>query len=160
MQPSRASFRPWTTRELAVLRESAHLGAAGVARQLGRSVASVKAAAHRHAVSLRRPGSRRGTILGQPRGLALQAAIREGVTSGRVDAALMLARITLDREAALCPTCGHRPQRVRSTGLCTVCHRRELVARHLEALEEIDMQRAMWASRQQLKRGRDRLGGV
>jgi len=156
VQPCRASSRPWTTRELAELREHAHLGAAAAAEKLGRSVASVKAAAHRHVITLRRPGCRCGSILGQPRGMALSAAIRAGVASGRVDAALMLARVTLDREAPLCPSCGRRPQRVDSTGLCLVCHREALVAKHLEALEELDALRAMWSTRQALKRERDR----
>ena len=65
----------------------------------------------------------------------------------------------LDAEAELCPLCVARPIRVAATGLCRVCHLRELAEAHREAVEELEAQRELWTARQQLKRARDRAGG-
>ena len=66
----------------------------------------------------------------------------------------------LEADAELCPLCVARPVRVRSTGLCRVCHLRELAERHREAIDELEAQRELWTARQQLKRGRDRGSGA
>lgn len=60
--------RPWTTQELARLRELAGNAPELIAEELGRTLSSVQMAAHRNRISLRRSGERRGLVLGQPRG--------------------------------------------------------------------------------------------
>lgn len=145
---------PWTTLELVDLRKYAGLGAVEVARILHRSVRSVKMAAFRQRISLRSAGEGRGLILGQPRGVSLAGAIREDVVSGKVDAEVLAQRMALQQDAALCPCCGHRPAEVHSTGFCLKCHRDRLTAAHLQELEKLDSQRALWSSRQALCRAR------
>jgi hypothetical protein len=153
--PSDDSKRCWTTGELRRLRELASLGAAAAAAQLGRSVASVKGAAKRHRISLRRHGSRRGSVLGQPRGVSLRRAIRDDLVSGTVDAELIARRMAADRDAELCPCCGWRPIRVKTTGLCTCCHRDILIERHRECIDELLARRQIDRLKQQTKRLRD-----
>lgn len=148
---SRDSF-PWTTKELSRLREVARLGAAGAARTLGRSVHSVKSAAKRHRISLRRPGSRRGRVLGEARGLTLPAEIRDDFLTGTVDAGLVARRVQTDGDAEMCPCCGRRPRRVRATGLCTVCHRERIIERHRECIDELVAKRQVDRLKQQKHR--------
>jgi len=146
--------KPWTTGDLRRLRASAHLGAHEAARLLGRSVNSVKMAANRHRISLRRRGSRRGLVLGQPRGVSIAAQIRGDIVSGRVDAEILARRMAITPDAPLCPCCGYREAEVPSSGWCLPCHMRRLSEAHLQALEDIDSQRALWVSRQTLLRAR------
>ena len=155
VQPSRAS-KPWHSGELVVLMEHRHEGAVAVAALLGRSVPCVKAAAHRLRVSLRQPGSYRGSVLGQVRGVSLSAQLRDDLVSGRVSAETIAERMRLDHERQLCPICCRRPVRAASSGFCLVCHRRELAEKHLELLEELDARRAMDAGKQALHRARER----
>jgi len=146
--------RMWTTADLVVMREHAHLGAAAVALLLGRSVTSVRFEAHRFRISLRRTGERRGLVLGQPRGQAILPVIRGDVVSGKVSAEAIAERMTLLRDAALCPVCARRPIEVPSSGYCVCCHKRLLSEAHLAELEKIDAQRSLWSSRQALCRAR------
>ena len=125
-------------------------------QRLGRSPSSVRKAAYRYRISLRRPGSRRGVVLGQPRGVSLRRELREDLASGRVDPTVLARRMRLDEDAELCPSCAARPVRVRQTGLCRVCHLHRLEQAHREALAELEAQRGLWQSRQELKRARDR----
>ena len=155
VHPSGAS-KPWHTGELVLLMEHRHEGAVAVAALLGRSVPCVKAAAHRLRLSLRQPGSYRGSVLGQVRGVSLSAQVRDDLVSGAVDAEVLAERMRLDRERALCPVCGVRPQRRERSGWCLVCWRRALAEKHLELLEEIDAKRAMDAGKQALHRARER----
>lgn len=148
--------KPWTTCELAVLREHAREGAATVAEMLGRSVAAVQRMAYRQRISLRTPGTLRGRVLGQPAGVSLRPDMRSDMASGEVDAEAVVRRMEIARDAELCPCCGKRPATVRSTGWCTVCHKRNLTEAHLEEIDEIEAQRALWAARQKVKRARDR----
>lgn len=144
----------WTTSELAFLRANAALGAAALAALMGRSVGSVKEAARRQRVSLRRSGSRRGLLLGQPRALSLRELLPVGCD--RKTAALVLARQEMDAQAALCPACARRAATVRSSGLCLACHRRRLADDLREVLAERDATRDHWQAKQALKRRRDR----
>ncbi len=143
---------PWTTKELARLRDVAMLGAVGAAEALGRSVYSVKGAAKRHRISLRRPGCRRGRVLGEARGLTLPAQIRDDFLTGAVDAELVAQRMRDDDEAELCPCCGRRPARVQTTGYCLVCHRDLICERHREAVDEILARRQIDRVKQQALR--------
>ncbi len=136
--------------------EHRHEGAAAVAALLGRSVPCVKAAANRNRVSLRQPGSYRGTVLGQVRGLKLSEQVRHDLVTGAVDAEVLAERMRLDRERSLCPVCGQRPVRSARSGFCLVCHRRALAEKHLEILMEYDAKRAMDAGKQILHRARER----
>jgi len=149
----------WTTTDIRYLREHASLGAGELAIRMGRSPAAVKRAASRFRISLRRPRSWRGSVLGQPRGISLRRELRADLVSGRVNSDVLAARMRLDEEVELCPHCAARPIRVASTGLCRVCHLRELAELHREAIEELEAQRVLWTARQQLKRARDRAGG-
>ena len=149
----------WTTTDIRYMREHASLGAEELAKRMGRSPSAVKRAGSRFRISLRRPGSRRGSVLGQPRGVSLRPALRADFACGRVDPLVLAARMRLDAEAELCPKCVALPIRVASTGLCRVCHLRELAEAHREAIEELEAQRALWTARQQLKRVRERVGG-
>lgn len=148
---------PWTVRELEELRRLAPLGAAAAAAALGRSVASVKRAAQRHRISLRRKGERRGLVLGQPRGMRTEgeiARLRRAVLAGELDPGEVEARgraVLLGLE--LCPACAARPAEVSSTGLCRPCHLRALAhgAAHVRA--EVQARRAWDAERQRKHRG-------
>lgn len=148
--------RAWTTRDLAVIREHARLGAAAIAEMLGCTPRAVQNAAHRYRISLRRPGSRRGSVLGQPRGVSLRREIRDDLVTGRVDPEVLAERMRIDDEAEICPSCGSRPIRVRITGLCKVCHTGRLVEGHHESMDEICAQRELNRVKQQAKRMRDR----
>ena len=148
----------WTTGDIAFLRANAGLGAAELSRLMERSVWSVRQAAYRNRISLRRRGERRGTLLGQDRGLRLADVLPPEATADRKLAALVLARQRIDERAELCPSCCVRPVRVRSTGLCVPCHRRRLAEVHRELLAEREATRELWQSRQALKRERDRTG--
>ena len=136
--------KPWTSREIALLRDNGALGAHQCAKLLDRSLPSVRCTAHRHRISLRRSGSRRGSVLGQPRGVSLRSELREDLVGPKV-AAAMAARMALDREAELCPYCAARPITVPTTGLCRICHLHALAQAHREQLAEVEAQRALMA---------------
>ena len=144
----------WNSAELQTLRAHASEGAAECARILGRSVSSVRQAAHRHRISLRRDGSRAGSVLGQPRGVSLRRDVRDTLVRGRRDE-LVAERMKLDAEAELCPACGHRPQRVPSTGLCLACHLSRLTELYEEATADEAAMQAAWAARQRRKAALD-----
>jgi hypothetical protein len=150
--------RHWTTGDLGVLRANAHLGAERLARLLGCTPCAVRMTAHRHRISLRRPGVRCGLVLGQPRGVSLSGVIRDDLVSGRVDPELIAERMRIDAEAELCPFCGRRPVRVRATGLCLVCHKGLLTERHREVVDEHVAHRDYNRAKQAAKRTRDREG--
>ena len=165
--------RPWTTRELAELRQLARLGAEAVADRLGRTVRSVRNQAHRQRISLRREGSRGGLVLGQPRGVSLRAAradraearalaeARERVLRGELDPALLdlevrrAARIA--RGDPLCPACSRAPQET-VHGLCRDCHLRELARAYRERGPDraLEARREWDRERQRVKRARER----
>ena len=151
-------MKAWTTVEIALLRENASLGVTRLASLLQRSEPSILRAAHRHRVSLRTPGERRGSVLGQPRGISLKRRIREDIVSGAVDATVLAERMRLDAEAELCPCCGIRPVRVPSTGMCRACHLSRLADLHREALAECAAQQELWRERQALHRAREQVG--
>jgi len=142
----------WTTGEVKVLRECAHLGADELARRLGRTRPSVKRAAQRYRISLRRPGVRDGLLLGQPRGLSLRRDMREALLAYPH---LLEQRLQMDYEAELCPACAAREISVASTGLCRPCHLRHLAEIHREAIAEQQAKRALWVERQRLHRARE-----
>lgn len=148
--------KPWTSKDLAFLRKHAGLGAAELADRLGRTRRAVEQAAHRHRISLRPRGERRGTLLGQPRGVRLRDLLPADID--RKTATLVLARQEIDAEAELCPSCAQREIAVRTTGLCWPCHKRRLADVHRDLLAEQEAQRELWRTRQQLKRARDKAG--
>ncbi|HXF73984.1 MAG TPA: hypothetical protein VNO79_15415 [Actinomycetota bacterium] len=149
--------RPWTLRELEELRRLAHLGAVGAAAVLRRSVPAVRAAAWRHRISLRRPGERRGLVLGQPRGVRTEGELRrlrEQVLSGELDPAEVEARgAAVLLGADLCPACASRPPEVASTGLCRPCHLRALAHGVAHVRAEVSARRVWDAERQRKHRG-------
>lgn len=155
--------RPWTSSEIATLREHAHLGATAVATLLGRSVRAVRLAASRNRISLRRQGERRGIILGQPRAVSWSSqsgagadstrlsAIREDALAGVIDLGDLERRALeemVSRTRSLCPSCGARPQERRSTGLCEPCHLRGLARAHRDEMDRREARRDLWAARQ------------
>jgi hypothetical protein len=148
----------WSGTEVSYLRRNAERGARCIAEELGRSVASVERQAYRLRVSLRRAGSRRGAVLGQPRGVPISRLIRESVVSGQIPAEALDARIALGAGADLCPGCGVREIAVASSGLCRPCHLRRLAAAHRDALADLaaeaDAMQELWTCRQQVKRAK------
>lgn len=159
--PSPRSFKPWTSKELDALRRVAPLGADAAAEILDRSIHSVRRAAERHGISLRRTGSRAGRLLGQPNGTRFAPAAR---TARRVDlldqlrADLAAGRVALsdldraldalDADLPLCANCGQHPADHERSGFCTPCHRRRLAAAHAFALDARNAQDELWRERQ------------
>ena len=94
------------------------------------------------------------SALGQPRGVSPRRGLRDDLAAGRVDPEVLARRMKTDAAAELHPLCVARPIRVTATGLCRVCHLRELAEAHREAIEELEAQRGLRAARQQLKRAR------
>lgn len=154
-----ANNRPWTSAELKRLREGAAGGARELAAELGRSVTSVTSAAYRHRISLRAAGERRGSVLGQPRGVSLQPELRHGALAGRVPESAIAARRELNA-GPLCPACASR-EATHHSGYCLSCWHRELARRHHEELERIhaedEARKLLWQERQRLHRERDRI---
>ena len=101
--------RAWTTTELKRLRENRELGAVAIAELLGRSVWSVKGAAYRQGISLRRPGDVRGHVLGQPRAMSLAGDAHQAMAAAPD---LYAERLRVLRDASLCPECARRPIQV------------------------------------------------
>lgn len=154
--------RPWTSREIQTLRENAHRGAHTISALLDRSPMSVKHVAHRLGISLRRRGERRGLLLGQPRATSWKtstdaipperlARIREEALRGDLDLEELYRRIredVTDQTRPLCPLCAARPQEKAATGLCAVCHYRELARVHRDQEALTDAKRELWRARQ------------
>lgn len=166
----RAHSKPWTSSEIMKLRNNANLGAEACAAILGRSVKSVKHKAARERISLRRPGERRGLLLGQAKNGSWMdqatgisevrlAKIREEAIAGTLDLGDLERRIidAVKRpNRPLCPWCGSRPQERATTGLCDPCHYRELARQHREHAERAAARRELDAARQQASRARRR----
>jgi hypothetical protein len=162
---------PWTSSELALLRGRGDLGAAELACLLDRSVASVRSAAQRSRISLRRPGDCRGRVLGE-----CERRVSPGTRAAIAAApALVMRRGALYREAALCPDCGRRRIQIPESGLCEPCHVEllersfspkrpalERVGDLLDAIleqfggEELDLQRRAARARKRRQRARGR----
>lgn len=162
--PETFQARPWTSKELGELRRLAPLGAETAAAVLERSMRSVKMQAHRLRISLRTEGERRGTLLGQPRGVSVLAdarrarqlkQLREDVLAGRVDVARAERRgraILLGRTD--CPSCSLRPIEVVSTGFCEDCHLEALALGHALEADRAEAQRNVDRERQRKHRAR------
>ena len=162
--------RPWTSRELGRLRDNRELGAVAVADLLGRSVWSVKQAAYRQGISLRRPGDARGHVLGQARTMSLAGTVYQAMAAAPE---VYAERLRVLREAALCPECARRPIQIERSGLCRPCHGEHLENLYREShgelervgdlldeiLEtygrELDLPRRLQKARQRRKRHRD-----
>jgi hypothetical protein len=137
------------------------MGAKSLARDLGRTVASVKSKARELGISLRIPGSRHGLLLGQPRTISLASASRIGdvmrlVANRRIDMEVVLERMRLDAigELAVCPHCGKRPAVVKRTGLCGTCHKALLIEHLNDELATYEAQQQQWVAQQRLSRMR------
>ena len=151
----------WTGADIVFLRRNAELGAGAIALHLGRSVVCVRVQASRLRISLRQPGSTRGSVLGQPRGVSIRRGdlapeLLEWLRAAGADP--IARRRELEETVGLCPRCVARPARVLSSGLCVPCHLHELADAHREELaEELasqEAQRDLWAARQELCRAR------
>lgn len=92
------------------------------------------------------------------------SAFAEDIRSGRVDflEVLEIALMEAEVELEVCPICVTRYVRPGTrgglNGVCQVCHLNRLAEAHRTKLAEHEAQAALWQSRQELKRGRDRLG--
>ncbi len=162
--PGNIPSRPWTSKELGELRRLAPLGAETIAELLERSVWSVRKQAQRIRISLRPEGERRGTVLGQPRGVSMLAdarrtrqlrQLREDVLAGRVDVARAERRgraIALGRTD--CPSCSVRPIEVESTGFCEDCHLEALALGHALEADRAEAQRGVDRERQRKHRSK------
>jgi hypothetical protein len=160
VQPQR-QLSPWTSKQLDELRRVAPLGTHAAAEILGRTIASVQMAAHRHGISLRATGNRAGRILGQPNGSSwstartnaeyarLLATMRADLREGRLALPdLDRALNALEHGAELCPQCTKHVIDVPSEGICTSCHRIRLAAAHDAAIDAHRSQRILWDARQ------------
>lgn len=155
--------RPWTSGELALLRQLATGGAEVAAAILGRSVASVKTIAYRYDISLRasgeRRGARRGTESPNAAGVAggRVGALARAVRDGSIELEFLEELVHAGVMAPLCPTCGMRPQDpTRRTGLCTVCHIDRLTDAHNLAMQTAAARRRLDAARASKYRRRRR----
>jgi hypothetical protein len=128
--------RAWTTTELKRLRENRELGAVAIAELLGRSVWSVKGAAYRQGISLRRPGDVRGHVLGQPRAMSLAGDAHQAMAAAPD---LYAERLRVLRDASLCPECARRPIQVERSGLCRPCHVNHLEQLYRESRGELEL---------------------
>lgn len=162
-------MKGWTSQEISLLRKNAHLGAVYVSTVLGRSVASVRRQAHRHRISLRADGERRGIVLGQPAGTRWAAQVKAGVPierlellreqmlAGEVDMGALEAKVrehVHGKTRPLCPSCSERPQERWQTGLCEICHWRELARAHRLEADRASARRDLDAARQEASRAR------
>lgn len=158
--------RPWTAGDVEFMRRNADSGALWIALQLGRSVGSVKAAANRNRISLRRKGEARGHLLGQPRseswrelremGLNNPDKVRQAVIDGDLnleDVEATLRAIADGTTNRICPACTVRTAD-RPTGWCTPCYTRELARAHRDATDRIEARRDLDAARQGKSRAR------
>jgi ribosomal protein L37AE/L43A len=167
-EPSgRNHSQPWTSTEVAFVRDNANMGASVIGLALGRTTASVKALANRNRISLRSTGERRGTLLGQPRGVRwLEQGDGGGMRLGRIRSDVLDGEVSMTdlearvREIALgsskpdCPACGARPQQRESTGLCEVCHLRALAQAHRDSEAVREAKRELWRARQESSRSK------
>lgn len=158
--------RPWKPRvEYPVLRRLAPEGAEACAEALDRSVASVKHKCAELRISLRRSGSKRGLVMGQPRSVSLASdnrltELRELVLAGKVDMSAVLERVELSTapDVVICPSCGKRPAQPRSRfGLCAVCHKEELVVALNDQLRLIKTKKAQQKAWQDIHRAKAKL---
>lgn len=146
---------PWTLAEIKLLRENAHLGRYAVAELLNRSPASVRDAARRHRISLRRTGIRSGLVMGQPRNVSLSdlPALEALAADPDVDVDDVIARAEARarREQELCPRCTRR--RINhDAGICRTCWLQLVAEEHRAARSEVEAQREVWRARQERKR--------
>lgn len=160
--------RPWTTREIQLLRTHGYNGAPWLAIQLERSERSVRSKAGELGISLRRPGVRAGLLVGQRRGSRwLDSAdvpgargrleqIREDVLAGRLDLGRVYEQIVerLSGSRPPCPRCASRPIERDRTGLCEICHYRALAEAQRESSLLADAKRELGRRRQEISRSR------
>ena len=162
----------WKGSEIRYLRGHAREGAAAIAAHLSalraaekapRATLTVKAVtrqAERMRIALRRPGSRRGRMLGQPRGESWVAgpssALRQAALEGALDLTLAEGRIAaeLGGQAPVCPSCGMRPAWHTKTGLCIVCHKKRLAEQLRQQTSEAEAERDYQSAKQQAHRTR------
>ena len=162
----------WRGSEIRYLRGHAREGAAAIAAHLSalrasekdpRSALTVKAVtrqAERMRIALRRPGSRRGRMLGQPRGESWAAgpssALRQAALEGALDLTLAEGRIAAEvsGQAPVCPSCGMRPAWHTKTGLCVVCHKKRLAEQLRQQTSEAEAERDYQSAKQQAHRAK------
>ena len=154
--------RDWTSQELATMKAHAKEGAEVIAGLTGRTVSSVKAAAIRHRVSLRKRRERRGKVMGESRKGSLTADglghIRADVLTGSLSGQRLtdhlgaVAAEMRGERVALCPQCAKNPIERQDTGLCRTCHNRAVLEAYQRADTERNAIREVATARQQRHR--------
>lgn len=151
---------PWSSSDIAKLRANAAKGVQLLALLLGRTPKAIRRQAAKQRISLRTTGETRGIIMGQTRGVPWRdhtgadpvrlAAIRADVISGTVSMGDLERDIRerLTDNRPVCPLCGQRPQQRPTTGLCDVCHIRELARAHRDESDRREARRDLWRARQ------------
>lgn len=155
----------WRTADLKVLQT---LNAKGMTPEqiathiTGHSAYAIRKKGYAIGLSWRRPGSRKGLVLGQPRNVSLKhdektAHLCELIRAGRIKPHVIATRLELATraDAELCPTCSRRPVTVQRTGLCVVCHKAVLIEiqqEQLAALEARKVQQVVWQQKSRLKK--------
>jgi len=139
--------RAWTSAELARLKAMAPLGAEEIARRMGRTVRSVRCAAYRYRISLRRTA--RGTVLGQKvhRGSRFPLDRKKALS---LDMTAEEERIR--NGGQLCPACGTRLVTMKATGMCESCHYRRLAQRIRERDDAEESRRGYYREKAKAKR--------
>ena len=134
--------RPWTTTELAYLRDNRELGAAVLAELMDRSPA-LRAARRSAASRLASPAARRArSPLRRSSPPVCLEELRAAVSEAP---AHYSARMDERREAELCCECGHRPVQVARAGLCGPCYARVMACRARDARDELEQVKLLLA---------------
>jgi len=148
--------RPWTVAELQLLRDNATHGVHVVALLTNRSVWSVRRAAYRHRITLRRKGERQGKVLNELKSGddPSRGRILDGIGSAnRIDHYVAMEAAARKGESAeLCPSCVARPIERPRTGLCHPCHLMALAEAHRHDQARAEAQRQLWTERQRKHR--------
>ena len=129
-------MRPWSTQEIRVLKAYAPLGKDALALLLERPARQIKWAATTHSISL---------------------AISEDDIEAATD---IVDKVRDTPGLAICPMCGRRFARMKTTGMCRCCHLEQLLDVHQEQLDEQIRLRKLDKARQDKRRVRvcDRCG--
>lgn len=124
-------MRPWTVHEVQVLKAYAPMGATVVAAILERTPKAVRHVAELNGISIKDTGE---DVATNAAALNLVERLRE--TPG----------------LSICPMCGQRFARMRSTGMCRRCHLEQLLELHRDQLAEEIALRKLDKARQDKRR--------
>ncbi len=135
-EPALHPVRPWTISEEKALTVLASLGIALLVVIFERPSNSIRKKASRLGVSVKRISEISDTDLTHAQ----------------------LEHVRRINGAALCPSCARRFAAIKSTGLCGVCHKDELIKGHHATLAELEKQREVNRLKSRVRHRRKELG--